>query len=229
MLRRAAIAISPVLTPALTLLITLVTSLSAQASATTSVREYDRVFASFKYGSPVSPLSAVSASSANPSENLKLEAGRGFFVSSPQSSCTDLVEAKATKSTAKTSVEAQGFALESLTLDWSSTDILNVDSIRAVITDGSGNRAVLELPGEEVLALLGHEQAALQGPVKVTTNDPARAADPKFVPCGVSFGGINWLNQAADLKVVLSVIGSSESASGHLEPVEVSIETTITP
>ncbi len=63
----------------------------------------------------------------------------------------------------------------------------------------------------------------------MTTNDPARATDPKFVPCAVSFGGINWLNQAADLKVVLSVIGSSESASGHLEPVEVSIETTIAP
>lgn len=193
----------------------------AEASPTTSVREFARVFASFKTGTPY-------ARAAQP-EDLKLTVGAGSFLSGQQSSCVDLVEAKATKSAAKMSVEAQGFYLDGLTLDWASTEILNVDSIRAVITDAKGDRAVLELPVGEVIALVANEQSSIQGPAKIVTNDPARVADPKFTPCGLAFGGINWLDASQELKVVLTVLGSSEAANGDLSPVEVSVETSVLP
>lgn len=193
----------------------------AEASPTTSVREFARVFASFKTGTPY-------ARAAQP-EDLKLTVGSGSFVSGQQSSCVDLVEAKATKSVAKTSVEAQGFYLDGLTLDWASTEILNVDSIRAVITDAKGDRAVLELPVGEVIALMANEQSSIQGPAKIATNDPGRATDPKYTPCGLAFGGINWLDASQELKVVLTVLGSSEAANGDLSPVEVSVETSVPP
>lgn len=194
----------------------------AEASPTTSVREFARVFASFKTGTP------YAARSVQP-EDLKLTVGAGSFVNGQQSSCVDLVEAKATKSVAKTSVEAQGFYLDGLTLDWTSSEILNVDSVRAVITDAKGDRAVLELPVVEVIALMANEQSSIQGPAKIVTNDPARSADPKFASCGLAFGGINWLDSTQELKIVLTVLGTSEAANGDLSPVEASVETSVLP
>lgn len=209
----------PLLIYAFVLMAALMFLPTADASSTRSVSD-----ARF-----IQHISLASHNDPAPSSPLVLEIGSGRFVAGAQSACVDLIEAKATKSPAKTSVEPQGFIFDGLTLNWNSTDILNVDSIRAVITDASGNRAVLELPPNEVLALLAHEQASVQGPAKIVTNDPARAADPKFVPCGLVYGGINWINPAQELKVVFSVIGSVETANGDLAPLEVSIETAVQP
>lgn len=158
-----------------------------------------------------------------------LEVAPGKFVSGAQSSCTDLVEAKALKSVAKTSVAPQGFVLPSLVLTLPSSEKLNVDSIRAVVSDSRGHRAILELPTVDVGDLLASVTAVVQGPAKVISNDPARNADTTYVPCGLNFGGINWIDSSREMKVIVTVVGSFELANGDLTPVEVSTETVVLP
>lgn len=160
---------------------------------------------------------------------LTLEVPQGSFVAGAQSSCSDLVEAKAIKSVAKTSVSPRGFVLPAMILDLKSNELLNVDSIRAVISDTRGHRAVLELPTNDMGDLLANVTAVVKGPTKLVSNDPARSADPVYVPCGLTFGGINWLDSSAELKVIVTLVGSIEAANGDLSPVEVSTETSVAP
>jgi hypothetical protein len=160
---------------------------------------------------------------------LKIALAEGRFVAETQASCVDLVEAKASHTAAKQSVEPNGFYFSSLSLEWASPDILMIDSLRAAITDEAGHRAVLELPVDEVKDLLANETATLKGPVTVVSNDAVRDQNPKYARCGVAYGGVNWLDRSRKLNIIFTAIGAVETANGDLRPIEVSTLTEILP
>lgn len=158
---------------------------------------------------------------------LILAAEEGAFVAGQQLSCGDLVQAKVNKAAPVATIEPQGFQFSKFSLEWSAPTRLNIDSVRAAISDDQNNHAILELAPVDIAGLITSDGASIVGPTVIVSNDPARDQDAKWAPCGLTYGGINWLDSSRDLRVIISVLGTEEKENGDLVPVEASFDTAI--